>query len=316
MKHTLDLRDETAPANTTFLHLTYATIRGAFALQPGPRRRADYDRKGATPEIFGAPFARDATRKARKAANAPIGLERIMPLSKRALVIEGEQALRSSLSPLFQNSGLDLYGAGSMEDARALLPVLKPAVTIVDRELRDGDGLDLVVEAVQSGAQALIVSTHNSSEDRIKALLLGAQEYLAKPADPEEVYLRVRNMLATQSPSHLDRGMVREFGGVRVDLTSRAVLRADGSHLDELTETELAVLRMLAENADRIVSRESLHPVVTGAVADGKPTRAIDTCVSRLRIKLRAADSGAEIRSVRQAGYLFRRERSARGVNG
>ena len=239
-----------------------------------------------------------------------------MPLSSRALVIEGDQALRSSLSPFFQKSGLDLYGAASIEDARALLPVLKPAVTIVDRELRDGDGLDLVVEAVQSGARALVVSTRNATEDRIKALLLGAQEYLAKPADPEEVYLRVRNMLAAQTPSNDDRGMVREFGGVRVDLTTRAVLRPDGSHLDELTETELAVLRMLAENVDRIVTREALHPVVTGIEANGRPTRAIDTCVSRLRIKLRGADAGVEIRSVRQAGYLFRRERGARAVNG
>ena len=239
-----------------------------------------------------------------------------MPLPTRALVIEGEQALRNSLSPFFQKSGLDLYGAASLEDARALLPVLKPAVTIVDRELRDGDGLDLVVEAVQSGARALVVSAHNATADRIKALLLGAQEYLAKPADPEEVFLRVRNMLATRTPAHEDRGMVHEFGGVRVDLTTRAVLRADGTHLDELTETELAVLRMLADNADRIVTREALHPVVTGAQPTGKPTRAIDTCVSRLRIKLRAADVGAEIRSVRQAGYLFRRERGARGGNG
>ncbi len=237
-------------------------------------------------------------------------------MNHRALVIEGDHALRSSLSPFFKNSELDLYGAASIGDARALLPVLRPAVTIVDRELRDGDGLDLVVEAVQIGARALVVSSHNDTADRIKALLLGAQEYLAKPADPEEMYLRVRNMLAARNPPHDDRSMVREFGGVRVDLTTRAVLRPDGSHRDELTETELAVLRMLAENADHIVSRESLHPVVTGAEPDGKPTRAIDTCVSRLRIKLRAADVGAEIRSVRQAGYLFRRERGARVANG
>jgi len=239
-----------------------------------------------------------------------------MTLPTRALVIEGDQALRSSLSPFFQKSSLDIYGAASIEDARALLPVLKPAVTIVDRELRDGDGLDLIVEVVQSGARALVVSTRNATEDRIKALLLGAQEYLAKPADPEEIYLRVRNMLATQLASNDDRGMVREFGGVRVDLTTRAVLRPDGSHVDELTETELAVLRMLAENVDRIVSREALHPIVTGVEANGKPTRAIDTCVSRLRIKLRGAESGVEIRSVRQAGYLFRRERGARAVTG
>lgn len=232
----------------------------------------------------------------------------------RALVVETEPALRAALSPFFQSATWDLYGAASLADARALLPVLKPAIAILDRELRDGDGLDLVIEAAQAGARALVVSTQFTAPERIRALRLGAQDYLGKPADAEEVYLRVRNLLAAQSPAADERAIVREFGGVRVDLTSRAVLRPDGSHLDELTETELAVLRVLAENADRIVSREALHPVVTGAVANGRPTRAIDTCISRLRLKLRGADVGVEIRSVRQAGYLFRRERGARAA--
>ena len=231
----------------------------------------------------------------------------------RALVIEGDQTLRVSLFPYFQKSGVDLYGAASIEDGRALLPVLKPAVTIVDRELRDGDGLDLVGDAVQAGARAMIVSTRNAAADRIQALTLGAHEYLAKPADPEEVYLRVRNLLANQPTTTAGMSaIVREFGGVRVDLSTRGVLRPDGEPQDELTETEFAVLRTLADNMDQIVSRETLHPVVTGQPAVDKTSRAIDTCVSRLRIKLRAADAGVEIRSVRQAGYLFRRERGGR----
>ena len=231
-------------------------------------------------------------------------------MPRRALIIEGEQTLRVALFPYLQKSGMDVFGAASLEDARALIPVLKPAIAIVDRELRDGDGLSLVEDVKQVGARTMIVSTRNDVADRIQALTLGASEYLAKPANPEEVYLRVRNMLAFQPEVVEDRGMVREFGGVRIDLTTRAVLRPDGSHRDELTETELAVLRMLAENMDRIVTREALHPIVTGAEASDRPTRAIDTCVSRLRLKLRNADAGVEIRSVRQAGYLFRRERS------
>jgi DNA-binding response OmpR family regulator len=230
----------------------------------------------------------------------------------RALVIEGEQTIRLSLSPFFVKSGLDLYGAASLEDARALMPVLKPVVTIVDRELRDGDGLDLVSDAQEIGARMMLISDRNAAADRIKALTLGAQDYLAKPADPEEIYLRVRNLLNAHPANRAEPDMVREFGGVRVDLATRAVLRPDGAPADELTETELAVLRKLADNSDRIVSREALHPIVTGEEAGDRPTRAIDTCVSRLRIKLRAAQVGVEIRSVRQAGYLYRRERGAR----
>ena len=223
--------------------------------------------------------------------------------------------MRLSLSPFFQKSGLDLYGAVSLEDARALLPVLKPAVTIIDRELRDGDGLDLVEDAALAGARMMVVSERNAASDRIKALTLGASDYVAKPADPEELYLRVRNLLTAQSP-HPEPDMVREFAGVRIDLATRAVLRSDGAPGEELTETELAVLRALAENLDRIVSREALHPIVTGSPSAERPSRAIDTCVSRLRMKLRSASVGVEIRSVRQAGYLLRRERGARMAAG
>jgi len=235
-------------------------------------------------------------------------------MSTYALVIEQEQALRASLFPFFQKSGVDLYGAATLNDARVLMPVLKPVLTIVDRELRDGDGLDLVEDSRQVGARMIVISNRNAVADRISALSLGVHDYLAKPADPEEIYLRVRNLLNTHPASHGEPDMVREFGGVKVDLTTRAVLRPNGAAGDELTETELAVLRALAENIDRIVTREVLHPVVTGSTTAGKPTRAIDTCVSRLRVKLRSAQSGVEIRSVRQAGYLFRRERAVNGV--
>jgi two-component system OmpR family response regulator len=234
-------------------------------------------------------------------------------MSTRALVIEPSQILRNSLSPFFQGSGLDLYGAASLEDARALLLALKPQVTIVDREFGDGDGLELVAEAVGAGARAVVVSARNEAADRIRALTLGAHEYLAKPADPEEVYLRVRNLLAAQAVASDDRGVVRDFGGARVDLVTRAVLRPDGSRGDELTESELAILRTLAESVDQIVSREALRLAATGGEAQDKPTRAIDTCVSRLRVKLRAADAAVEIRSVRQAGYLLRRQRAGKG---
>ncbi len=230
-------------------------------------------------------------------------------MAARALVIEVGAALRDSLTPFFQQSGLDLYGASSLQDARALIQALKPTVAIVDRELRDGDGLDLVPEALGAGARAVIVSEHNEASDRVHALTLGAHEYLGKPADPEEVYLRVRNLLSGQGPVLDDAGTVRVFGGVRVDLLSRSLLRADGTRGEALTESEFSILRALAENIDQIVSRETLRQASLGETGDEQRSRAVDTCVSRLRVKLRAADAGAEIRSVRQAGYLFRRQR-------
>ena len=136
---------------------------------------------------------------------------------RRALIIEGGQTIRASLFSYLQDMALDIYSAASLQDARALLPVLKPALTIVDRELHDGDGLDLIEPALQAGARIFVVSTSNEVVDRVRALTRGADDYMSKPANPEEMYLRVRKVLATLPDAQVDRSMVHEFGGVRID---------------------------------------------------------------------------------------------------
>ncbi len=233
-------------------------------------------------------------------------------VTRRVLIIEGEQAIRRSIAPFLTDASFDSYGAATIQDARGLLPVLKPAATIVDRELRDGDGLDLVEDAIGIGSRTVIVSDRNAVADRIKALEMGVDEYLAKPADPQEVFLRLRKLLAAFAEEAAERTLVREFGGISVELASRAILRPDGSPAADLSETEFAVLRLLTQNIDQVVTREALYPIVTGSEYDARPSRAIDASVSRLRLKLRSAGAAADIRSVRQAGYMFRRERGAR----
>ena len=145
----------------------------------------------------------------------------------------------------------------------------------------------------------------------MRALSLGADSYLVKPISSEELYLRLRNILANRSPrrSELNNAIV-DLQGVKVDLVTRAVLDRGGARGPDLSETELSLLRVLAENANRTVSKENLsHQVYRQSYLPG--SRALDVGISRLRIKLKSAGTGAEIRSVREAGYLFTRDVSA-----
>ena len=116
------------------------------------------------------------------------GRQGVPKCRRGALIIEEGQTIRASLFSYLQDMALDIYSAASLQDARALFPVLKPALTIVDRELRDGDGLDLIEPARQAGAHVFVVSTSNEVVDRVRALTLGADDYMGKPADPEEIY--------------------------------------------------------------------------------------------------------------------------------
>jgi DNA-binding response OmpR family regulator len=91
---------------------------------------------------------------------------------------------------------------------------------------------------------------------------------------------------------------------------TRAILNRSGRPGPELTETELSLLRLLTENMDRVVAKETLFSSIYGRpYAPG--TRSLDVGVSRLRIKLRSTDIGAEIRSVREAGYMFSLDRDS-----
>jgi DNA-binding response OmpR family regulator len=226
----------------------------------------------------------------------------------RALLIEESPALRTTCSEYLQSRGIDTFTARGLSDARALLPALKPDVTALDIDLEEGDGLQLIEVITGQGSRCLILSVRDQVQDRMHALSLGADGYLLKPINLEELYLRMRNILTNRRPERASlNSAVVDFNGVKVDLVTRSLLNRGGLPGPELTEMELALLRVLTENINRTVSKETLfdsvyeRPYSPGA-------RSLDVAISRLRIKLKATDIGAKIRSVREAGYLLSRE--------
>ena len=121
-----------------------------------------------------------------------------------------------------------IYTARGVGEARAMLRSVRPDVTILDLGLEDGDGSELIEEIVKSGSYCLIVSARAQLEERIKALELSADDFIAKPVDLEELYLRVRNMAAhprgrAGRDKERDSELIVELSGVRVDLATKAI---------------------------------------------------------------------------------------------
>jgi two-component system phosphate regulon response regulator OmpR len=208
--------------------------------------------------------------------------------------------------------GVDVTVTYDLPDAAALLPDLRPRVTILDCEVREGYGLEMIPEIVKTGSWCLIVSTRNDVQDRVRALRVGAHDYVGKPIDIEEVYLRVKNILA-HTGSDDDSKHILDLQGVKFDLTRRVLLKRDGMRGPGLTDTELSMLRVLADSMNRIVNREALYACLYEGPYDPS-SRAVDVGVSRLRIKLKSIDTGVDIRSVRSAGYIFMRDGEASGM--
>ena len=175
-------------------------------------------------------------------------------------------------------------------------------------ELEDGDAFDLIDEIAKVGSRCLILAARDRAEDLIRGLSSGADDFVAKPIENEEVYLRVCNILANRRLQSVggNNDIVIDLQGIKVNLVTRTLLGSGDAPGADLTETELSLLRILTENIGRVVSKEVLFESVHGRPSTLR-TRSLGVSVSRLRIKLKSIDTDIEIRSVRQAGYILAR---------
>jgi DNA-binding response OmpR family regulator len=99
--------------------------------------------------------------------------------------------------------------------------------TILDREIRDGYGLELIPEIARAGSRCLIISPRNDVQDRVRALKMGAHDYIGKPIDIEEVYLRVNNIITCCGRcSDDDSRHILDLQGVKIDLTKRVSIES------------------------------------------------------------------------------------------
>jgi len=169
-------------------------------------------------------------------------------------------------------------------------------LAIVDLGLPGLSGMDLVQRLRQSGNNLpiLMLTARDATQDRISGLDAGADDYLVKPFDFNELLARLR---AIQRRVSGTVASVLQCGALRLDLATRQVMQAEQEI--ELSRREFALLQLLLENAGRVVTRDRLETALYGWL-DPVASNALEVHVHHLRKKL-----GAEtIRTMRGVGYL------------
>ena len=219
----------------------------------------------------------------------------------RILLIEDEPDLSSFLCTRLQEAGYIIDAVQTIEEAQAASSCHRYDFSIVDRYLPDGDGLELIpfLKGEQPTIHILVVTACVAVAERIYGLDAGADDYISKPFEIDELTARLRACLR-RSTKILEPNLV--LGAISYDLHSRHVLIRDNPFI--LQRRELLLLECLMRRSGRVVLRDHVFNSVYG-IDDIVQFNALNILVSRLRKKLAYVDAGVEIHSVRGIGYMI-----------
>ena len=216
------------------------------------------------------------------------------------LLIDVDRQTLKVLSKRIESSGYSVEVARSGVKGLALAESIMPDLIVTELALGDLSGTELLDSFKRDRRLRLIplvvVSSRSTVQERIEGLSHGADDYIAKPFDPEEVFLRIRSLLKRSAAA---RTFVRS-GPFLVDRNGyRCFLR--GKPL-ELTSTEYRILTKLLDHPDETVERKRLIEHVWYQEEEN-PSRSLDTHMKRLRMKLGV--HAKAIRTVRNRGFRF-----------
>ena len=200
---------------------------------------------------------------------------------KRILIVEDDRNLARVLS---DNLAFDGYHVNWLPDGDAALGAIRatpPDLILLDVMLPGRDGFELCAQLRQGGRTPIIMLTARTQKaDKLRGLDLGADDYITKPFDLDELMARIRAVLRRRGRASVERVTL---GPVVVDFRA---FRAHRESRDlHLTHREFELLHYLAERRDRVVHRDELLREVWGYLAE-PTTRSVDLAVARLRKKI------------------------------
>jgi len=235
-------------------------------------------------------------------------------LTTRALIIDDDEALAEMLSEFLENRGLEVVARHRADLGLEILAAGNFDAVILDIMLPDLDGFEVCKRIREhSNIPILMLTARGDETDRIVGLELGADDYLSKPFSPAELLARLRAVLrrtsaANRSSAGPGKGSLR-FGRLEIDRDAR-IVSIEGEPRT-LTSHQFELLRVLAENAGRVLSREQLMQNLRGQSIEAFD-RSIDNHVSRIRSAIEDDPKNPRrLLTVRGAGYVFARSQDA-----
>ena len=222
----------------------------------------------------------------------------------KLLVVEDDPSMQTALQRALSRRGMAVHLSGDGHVALAHWRAAAPDVVMLDLSLPGLDGLQVLAQARASGltTPVLILTARGTVGDRVIGLNTGADDYLAKPFDLDELEARLRALHRRNTGLGAEStASPRQLGDLRYDNDSGAVYLRD--EVLELTPRELALLQALMAKPGHAVTKERLFELVFPG-ADDVQYEAIEVVVYRLRKKI--AHAGVTLMTLRGLGYLLK----------
>lgn len=221
----------------------------------------------------------------------------------KILIIEDDSDLREGLAFALELEGYETAQARTLRDARALLEETPWDLLLLDCNLPDGSGFDLVAELHGVCATPVFMLTARNTEmDEVKALELGVADYMSKPFSLAVLKARIRRILQAQTPS-----ATVTSGGITIDRKAAQVFR--GEKKIDLSKIEYQLLCYLVENREQVLTKEQILARVWDAQGKFVDENTLSVTIRRLRAKIERDPKHPElIRTVHGIGYVWKSE--------
>ena len=219
-------------------------------------------------------------------------------MSKNILIIDDDKRLRELLEDYLKEKKYKIYLCDDFLSANEILQYFLFDLVIIDRMMPTGDGIDLIkIIKENKNIPVIMLTAMGESENRIQGLKYGADDYLSKPFEPEELYLRIQKLLNLyKDETDKKKGIV--FGNFVFNISTMQ-LKKDANDI-YLTEGETKLLLKLIDKRNNIVLREEL----ADRDFDENELRKVDVQVTRIRQKFEENPKQPHfIKTIRGKGY-------------
>lgn len=226
-------------------------------------------------------------------------------MSLKVLVIEDEKALLETLKLNLELEGYHADTCSSGDLALAQIKAYNPDLILLDIMLPVLNGIEIYkqLKDQEITTPVIFLTAKNNVQDKIEGLKLGADDYITKPFDLEELLLRIHNVLKRNNPQKQDT-TVFKFDNCEINFSTFQVLTRNGTR-EDLPKREMALLKLLVDNVNHVVSRDEILDKLWNK--DENPSsRTIDNYILNFR-KLFEINQKEPIHflSIRGVGYKF-----------